>query len=198
MEGTKEQQFAKEVSDICNELNILDINDQDIPEGVLKRGVFDHHLEEIKEKVSNSKKMMKHKEDNFKEVQDYMLDKNVEKSRMSFRIRCEMVPEVKGNFKDKYRRKGGEDALICNDCSNNEIQTQSHCIVCPKWDCIRSGLEMNKLDDLVIFSEKNKGEVWLCMSCTLVFYCDGGDCLVIFVLLYVTRMCLIQYNTIQK
>ena len=95
MEGTKEQQFAKEVSDICNELNILDVNDQNIPEGVLKRAVFDHHLEEIKEKVSNSKKMMKHKEDNFQEVQDYMLDKNVEKSRMSFRIRCEMVPEVK-------------------------------------------------------------------------------------------------------
>ena len=154
--------LSKEVSDICNELNILDINDQDIPEGVLKRAVFDHHLEEIKEKVSNSKKMMKHKEDNFQEVQDYMLDKNVEKSRMSFRIRCEMVPEVKGNFKDKHRRKGGEDALICNDCSNNEIQTQSHCIVCPKWDCIRSGLEMNKLDDLVIFfqrllMEKTKG-----------------------------------------
>ena len=154
--------LSKEVSDICNELDILDINDQDIPEGALKRAVFDHHLEEIKEKVSNSKKMMKHKEDNFQEVQDYMLDKNVEKSRMSFRIRCEMVPEVKGNFKDKHRRKGGEDALICNDCSNNEIQTQSHCVVCPKWDSFRSGLEMNKLDDLVIFfqrllMEKTKG-----------------------------------------
>ena len=97
---------------------------------------------------------MKHKENNFQEVQDYMLDKNVEKSRMSFRIRCEMVPEVKGNFKDKHRRKGGEDALICNDCSNNEIQTQSHCLVCPKWDSFRSGLEMNKLDDLVIFFQR--------------------------------------------
>ena len=31
-------------------------------------------------------------------VQSYMLNKSVEQCRMAFRIRCEMVDEVKGNF----------------------------------------------------------------------------------------------------
>ena len=36
-----------------------------------------------------------------------MKGKSVDKCRMAFRIRCEMVKEIKGNYKDKYRRMGG-------------------------------------------------------------------------------------------
>ena len=35
-----------------------------------------------------------------------MKEKSVENSRMAIRIRCEMVKEVNGNFKDKHSRKG--------------------------------------------------------------------------------------------
>ena len=35
-----------------------------------------------------------------------MVSISVEQCRMAFRIRCKMVDEKKGNFKDKYRRRG--------------------------------------------------------------------------------------------
>ena len=65
-----------------------------------------------------------------------------------------MIPEIKGNFKDRYRRKGGEEALKCQECYTGEIESQSHCLVCPRWDTIRNGLELHKLDDMVIFFQK--------------------------------------------
>ena len=68
--------------------------------------------------------MMAHKDDNFKEVQPYMKGKSVENARLAFRIRCEMVNEIRGNYKDKYRRIGGEGALICQDCPDGVPQTQ--------------------------------------------------------------------------
>ena len=71
---------------------------------------------------------------------------------MAFRIRCEMVPDIKGNYKDKYRRKGGEEAFLCKDCL--EIESQSHCVICPKWDNIRDGLQLMKMDDLVTFFQR--------------------------------------------
>ena len=45
--------------------------------------------------------MLKHNDEDFGEVQEYMRIKSVDYCRMAFRIRCEMVPEIKGNFKDK-------------------------------------------------------------------------------------------------
>jgi hypothetical protein len=73
---------------------------------------------------------------------------------MAFRIRCEMVKEIKGNFKDKYRRKGGEEALKCDDCDCDQVETQSHCLVCPHWNDIRRGLELDKMDGMVTFFQR--------------------------------------------
>ena len=73
---------------------------------------------------------------------------------MSFRIRCEMVGEIKGNFKDKYRKKGGEEALKCGDCLSDQIQTQSHCLKCPHWEEIRKNLELDKLEGMVTFFQR--------------------------------------------
>ena len=98
--------------------------------------------------------MMKHQNDDFRNVQGYMKEKSIEKSRTAFKIRCEMIPEIKGNFKDRYRRIGGEEALKCHKCSTGEIESQSHCLVCPSWENIRNALEVNKLDAMVIFFQK--------------------------------------------
>ena len=73
--------------------------------------------------------MKKHKIDRLKEVQNYVKGKVFENNRMTFIIRCKMVKHVKGNVKDKYSRKGGEEALLCEDCSCEQIQTQSNCLV---------------------------------------------------------------------
>ena len=38
------------------------------------------------------------------------------------KIRCEMVNDIKGNFKDKYRKKGGDEALKCDDCNQTKFR----------------------------------------------------------------------------
>ena len=73
---------------------------------------------------------------------------------MAFRIRCELVNDVKGNFKVNYRRRGGEDYLNCEDCSEKTTQTQSHCLVCTRWDAIRTGLDLNTVDGMVEFFKR--------------------------------------------
>ena len=146
--------LSREVSDICEQVKIPDINDSDIAAKEIRQAIFDHHHSELMDKITISKKMMSHKEDNFKEVQDYMKGKSVENIRVAFRIRCEMVQEIRGNFKDKFRRKGGESAILCPECPAQETETQSHCIVCPRWESIRSGLELTKMDDMVVFFQK--------------------------------------------
>ena len=94
------------------------------------------------------------KHENFREVKGYMKGKSIESTRMAFKIRCEMVDEIKGNFKDKYKRNGGEEALQCQDCDCGQVQTQSHCLVCPGWEDIRTDLKLDQIDDLVKFFQR--------------------------------------------
>ena len=65
-----------------------------------------------------------------------------------------LVKEIKGNYKDKYRRMGGEQALKCDDCGGDQVQTQSHCLVCPHWDNIRGDLDLEKMDGMVTFFQR--------------------------------------------
>ena len=73
------------------------------------------------DEVSNSKKMKKHRNDDFSQPQNYMLGKVVTNCRMAFRIRWELVKDIKGNYKDKFKRLGGEDDLKCDDCLSDDI-----------------------------------------------------------------------------
>ena len=146
--------FQGLVTEICEAMDIPDINDNGITVGNIKKAVFTHHQRELLENIERSKKMMKHKGDNFSKPQSYMNERSVERARMSFRIRSEMVQEVRGNYKDKYRRKGGEQALLCQEYSCGVIETQSHCLECPKWESLRLGLDVEKLEDMVIFFQK--------------------------------------------
>ena len=123
--------LVSEVQEICKELNIQDLSVDDVSANTIKQAVFDHHYKELKETIAKSKKMEKHKDENYKEIPEYMKGKSVENCRMAFRIKCEMVEEIRGNYKSKYRRMGGEDALLCPDCPSGQIQTQMHCLVCP-------------------------------------------------------------------
>jgi hypothetical protein len=96
--------------------------------------------------------MMSHK---YKDQdQDYMKVKSVENICVAFRIRCEMVQEIRGNYKDKYRRKGGEAAVLCPECPAQEMEAQSHCIVCPRWEDICFGMELTRIDDMVVYFQK--------------------------------------------
>jgi hypothetical protein len=55
---------------------------------------------------------------------------------------------------ENTRRVKTEDAILCQDCLAQETETQSHSIVCPRWDRIRSGLELSKIEDMVVFLQK--------------------------------------------
>ena len=146
--------LVMEAKEICQELEIPDVNVNIISDRDIKRAVLEHHDRQLVEEVSKSKKMMKHKGDNFGTVQDYMKGKSIQNCRMAFRIRCELVKDIKGNFKDMYRKKGGEKELLCEDCDSNTIQTQSHCMECPQWVELRRGLEMSKIEDVVVFFQQ--------------------------------------------
>ena len=148
--------LSKEVTKICESLKIPDLNDNDfdITAGSIKEAVMEHQDIELKERIFKSTKMDKVKHNDFSKVQKYLTGKSIENTRMAFKIRCEMVEEIKGNFKDKFKRQGGEEALICQDCDTREIQTQSHCLVCPKWEDIREGLELDRIEDMVKFFQR--------------------------------------------
>ena len=42
--------LAKEVTDICTQLNIPDVNEVDVDVAIIKTAVFDHHYRELKKK----------------------------------------------------------------------------------------------------------------------------------------------------
>ena len=156
--------LAAEVKVICMELGIPDTNGREVTEGELKKATMEHHDRQLVEEVEKSKKMRKHSQDNFKQVQDYLKGKSVENCRMAFRIRCEMVKEIKGNYKDKYRRRGGEQALNCEDCDSDQVQTQAHCLVCPQWEKLRTDLDLSNMEGMVTYfqrllAERLKGEL---------------------------------------
>ena len=59
---------------------------------------MDHHDSELKEKILKSTKMEKVKTDDFRKVQEYLKGKSIENASMAFKIRSEMVEDIKGNF----------------------------------------------------------------------------------------------------
>ena len=66
---------------------------------------------------------------------------------MKFRIRTKMVDKIPGNFKNKY--KNTQNGLQCTLCPSE--MTQNHCIICPERALMRQDLDVNDLDDLVIY-----------------------------------------------
>ena len=62
--------LASEVKVLCMEVGIPDTNGREVMEGELKRATMEHHDRQLLEEVEKSKKMRKHSQDNFKQVQD--------------------------------------------------------------------------------------------------------------------------------
>ena len=64
-----------------------------------------------------------------------------------------MLKDIPGNFKNKFRKKGGGemDGLVCTHCQEEVLMDQAHCMVCPAWEDIRQGLDMTNMLDLVKF-----------------------------------------------
>ena len=142
--------LGKEVTEICRQLGIPDVNSCCITKDAVKKAIYDHHYMDLKKELEGSQKLQEVKNENFREVQEYFKDKSIENSRMAFKVRCKMVPDIPGNFSSKYKKQG-EQGLVCTYCQEGEIMSQSHCLECPAWEDLREGLELSKISDMVKF-----------------------------------------------
>ena len=95
--------LGQEVTDICTQLNIPDVNNTFVAKSVIKEAIFNHHYTEMKAEVNKMKKLEPIKGEDFRETQKYFMDKSIENGRMSFQIRTQMLKDIPGNFKNKFR-----------------------------------------------------------------------------------------------
>ena len=148
----------KEVKEICEELGIPDMNEVPIAKSTIKNAIFEHHYKDLKNEMENSTgKLEPIKNEDFRKVQNYFGEKSVHTCRMAFRVRSQMVNDIPGNFKNKYKNKdtnSSESGLVCKHCNSGEIMTQSHCMECPAWMELRVGLDLTDIRDLVMFFKK--------------------------------------------
>ena len=139
--------LGKEISEICEKVGIPDLNEVDMPMVEVKAAVKKHHWKYVREQLENSKKLKDILTEDFSRPQEYFNEKSIENGRMAFQIRSQMVKEIPANFKNKYK----EEDRLCKFCQEEKTLSQSHCVVCPAWEHQREGLELDKIEDLVIF-----------------------------------------------
>ena len=142
--------LGKEVSGICLEIGIPDVNKVVVTKEDIREAIWNHHYRDMKIELEKSKKLGDIKHEDFSEVQNYFKVKSVETTRMAFKVRAKMISEIPENFKNKYKEEG----LKCVYCNQGEISSQSHCMVCPAWGKCREGLDLTNILDLVVFFRK--------------------------------------------
>ena len=52
-----------------------------------------------------------------------------------------------------------EEDLVCKFCNADKQLNQSHCVLCPAWEQQREGLDLTKIEDLVIFFREMLSEM---------------------------------------
>ena len=87
--------------------------------------------------------------ESFMKVQEYNNWKSVENARMAFKVRTNMVPKIKKNFRKKY---GGD--VVCDHCHSGEEESQDHAMLCVAWERHREGLDLYKLEDMVEYFKR--------------------------------------------
>ena len=85
--------------------------------------------------------MLDIKNDNFISYQSYFHDKNLSNARLKFKICAKIVENVQEFF-----LKFNETGLNCHDCLVELSQN-----LCPAREKFREGLDMSKLDDMVVY-----------------------------------------------
>ena len=148
--------LAREVKEICEEIGVSNINEEDVSKEELEDGIYYHNYKEMKLDISGYKKLEAIKHDDLTELPDYMNDKSIENARMAFRIRSGMVNRIKTNYKGSCKHN-----LACEKCDICENETQCHAMVCGGWAHQRDGLDLSKMSDMVVFFRRlleEKGE----------------------------------------
>ena len=141
--------LGEEVTNICKEIGIPDVNYEVVNKSVITEAIQRHHYADIKKELGTSKKLKDIKDEDFSKVQEYFKGKSVENTRMAFKVRCHMVKDIPANFKNKYKNK--EEGLQCSYCTEKKEMSQGHCLGCPAWSELRKGLDVTNIMDLVVF-----------------------------------------------
>ena len=139
--------LGREVKQICTNIGIPNINNHAVLKRDIQKAIKISHYDHMMGQFEGSKKLQDIKNDNFHQTQEYFKDKNLNNARMKFKIRTQMLEKIPGNFKSLY--KSQVDGLKCNLCI--EEMTQNHCKTCPERTSLRENLNLNSLDDLVIY-----------------------------------------------
>ena len=95
-----------------NGLHWLTVRETEVSSWNVREAIFHHHLEYMRGEIQEKKKLNNIKEGDFTKVQDYFSDKCVANGRMAFKIRCQMLEDIPGNFKNKWK---GREELKCQD-----------------------------------------------------------------------------------
>ena len=91
--------MSMEVSKICADIGIPDVNHEYVPTNRIKQAIFSHHYEDMKSGFEKSSKLESIKNDDFTQPQSYMHNKSVVNGGLSFRIRSQMVDNIPANLK---------------------------------------------------------------------------------------------------
>ena len=152
--------LAEEVKKICSEVGLPDVNLIEVKKEKVKEMIYYHHYKDIKEQIQRSSKLDKIKHEDFRKAQSYMEDRSIDRCRTKFWIRTEMMKTFKDNFRSKYRERerGDEEddpGLQCKDCSEpRSPDSQAHCLRCPAWEHIRTGLDLEDIEDVITYFQR--------------------------------------------
>ena len=122
--------------------------------------IYYHHYKDMKEQLYKSTKLDNIKHEDFTKEQKYLEDRSIDRCRTKFRIRTEMMKSFKDNYRSKFRERGrGEEeddpGLQCSDCSEpHSPDSQAHCLRCPAWDHLRTGLDLEDMEDVVTYFQR--------------------------------------------
>ena len=100
--------LGEEVTQICREINIPDVNNVWVTKEEIKNAVRNHHYQDMKKELSDSKKLMDIKEEDFSEVQDYFKEKSIWNTRMAFKVWTKILTEIPAHVKNKFKRVGSD------------------------------------------------------------------------------------------
>ena len=92
--------LAQEVSAIFEELGIADVNNVNLTKSEVKHAIFEHHYNDMVEIINKQSKLGRIRGEDFRDVQEYLNEKSIANSRMAFKIRSHMVPDIPGNSKN--------------------------------------------------------------------------------------------------
>ena len=142
--------LSSEVRNICKQVGLEDLNVKMQDKDVLKEAVFYHNYMEMKEDMLKYKKLEKIRHEDFRNLPKYIIkEKSIEKVRQAYRIRANMINDIKTIFKNSHI-----SSLQCDWCDSGADESQCHVERCGGWEEERRGLDMGVLDDLVVFFQR--------------------------------------------